>query len=381
MEKIPSNFNFTTIEKILFALDEDHSSSTLSKLKNELNKFFVKSQCKGILYTMNTDKLFFGMRVYADIDGDDAIEILEDSKPKIFSKYYIEIDSKLYDPMLGLDEKELTAILLHEIGHIVYDATNIDEIKKHIDMYFANTDDFIDYKDKNYRELIAYGLKDAVIKFGSLFSKFGNDEIIADSFVTSCGYGQYLESGFRKIARSSMYVNKNVDDRFIVLSWVLRVNKELKTRRLPAIKTLNKAKSLAASELEKKEIAYAINNLSRIDDINEGAFENIKNRFSKKLNDFKIKGIKSIKNDIYELNLRLRTAEDQNDLMYIIRTINSDIAILQDYLTEPDVPELERESIYAALDELYEIREKAAKEKGVRDKYSSLIQVVYPDLS
>ena len=111
--------------------------------------------------------------------------------------------------------------------------------------------------------------------------------MIADVFVTSCGYGPYLETGFRKILRSSTYMNKDVDDRFIVLSWTLRLYKDLKLKRLPAIKTLNKAKMLTGSELEKREIAYAVSRLSRLDDtLSEGAIDNVKTRFAKKFSDF-----------------------------------------------------------------------------------------------
>ena len=106
----------------------------------------------------------------------------------------------------------------------------------------------------------------------------------------------------------------------------------------------------------------------------------MKSRFNKKINDFKIKGIKSIKNDVFELNLRLRTAEDVEELMYVIRTVNNDVAILQDYLSEPDIDEQERQSIYEVLEELYSIRQKAAKDKNVRDKYASIINITYPEM-
>ena len=89
MEYINTKYDFSIIEKLMFMISEDHSSSTLNKLKNEVNKLFTKSKCKDILYTNNTDKLFFGMRVYPLFDGDDTMEILGDSKTKIFEKYYI----------------------------------------------------------------------------------------------------------------------------------------------------------------------------------------------------------------------------------------------------------------------------------------------------
>lgn len=382
MERVASNFNFSIIETLVFNMNDHHSSSDLSKLKNELNKFFVKARCKEVLYTVNTDKLFFGMRVYPAFDGNKAMEILGDHKSSIFEEYYIEFDSKLFDPMLGLNKREKTAILLHEIGHIVYDTETIDEVKRQIDMYFAKSGDYVDINaPKGYRELIGYALKDSIMKVGSLFSKFGNTEIIADSFVAACGYGPDLESAMRKIITSNTYINKDVDDRFITLSWVLRLRSEFSIRRIPAIKTLNKAKALTGSKLEQREIAYANNILNHSDlGINEGFIEDIRTRFSKKFNEFKQKGIRSIKNDIYELNLRLRTSESAEDLMFIIRQTNTDISILHDYLTE-NISDEERKSVLDTLQELYDIRQRAAKEQNVKDRYDSAIQVIYPDMT
>ena len=382
MERVASHFDFKIIETIMFNMEENHSSSDLSKLRNELNKFFVKAKCKEILYTVNTDKLFFGMRVYPVFDGDKAMQILGDRKTEPFEEYYVEFDSKLFDPMLGLNKREKTAILLHEIGHIVYDTATIDEVRSQIDMYFARTGDYVDVNaSKGYKELIGYALKDSIVKIGSLFTKFGNTEIVADTFVVSCGYGPDLESAMRKIMRSSTYMMKNVDDRFITLSWVLRLRSEFSLRRIPAIKTLNKAKTLTASKLEQREINYANNIISRSDlGFNEGFIDDIKSRFSKKFNDFKVKGIRAMRNDIYELNLRLRTAESAEDLMYIIRQVNTDVTILQDYLTE-DLSDDERKAVLSALEELYDIRQRAAKEQAVRDRYDSAIQVIYPDMT
>lgn len=382
MERVNSSFDFRTIEKLMFNMEENHSSSDLSKLKNELNKFFIKARCKEILYTLNTDKLFFGMRVYPVFDGNKAVEIIGDGKTSPFEEYYVEFDSKLFDPMLGLNKREKTAILLHEIGHIVYDTATIDEVRAQVDVYFANSGDHVDINaSKGYRELIGYALKDAIIKTGSLFTKFGNTEMVADTFVVSCGYGPDLESAMRKISTSATYMAKNVDDRFIALSWVLRMRNEFSIRRIPAVKTLNKAKQLTASKLEQRELVYASNILNRSDlGINEGFVEDIKARFSKKFNDFKVKGIRSIKNDIYELNLRLRTAESAEDLMFIIRQANTNITILQDYLAE-DISDDERKSVFDTLNELYDIRQRAAKEQVVRDRYDSAIQVFYPDMT
>lgn len=377
MDKPVSNFNFQTMEYALFTIRENRTMT--STLKTELNKFFPKVKCIDVLYTENTDKLFFGMRVYPVINSEDIIDVLKDDKPLIINGYYVELDSKLFDPMLNLSERELTAMLLHEVGHIVYDTQTIDEVKKQVDMYLAASDDYLSDKySKGYKEVLAYAMKDSIIKIGSIFSKVGNYEIIADTFVSACGYGPDLASAFRKISRSSIYLNKNVDNRLIAISWALRLKNEFNTSRLPAIKTLNKAKQLTSSKLEERELTYVSNSLNKMQDpINESIIDDMKNRFSKKINDFKIKGIKAIKADAYEMNVRVRCATTQEDLLYIIRTLNTDIAILKDYLAE-DITKEEREDVMKTLQYMYEVRDIAAKQKVVQS--DSLIQVVYPEL-
>ena len=42
--------------------------------------------------------------------------------------------------------------------------------------------------------------------------------------------------------------------------------------------------------------------------------------------------------------------------------------------------DIERDSINDTLEELYSIRQKAAKEKTVRNRYDSVINITYPDI-
>lgn len=238
-----------------------------------------------------------------------------------------------------------------------------------------------------YKKILAYGLADAVFKQASLFAKLGNEELIADTFVFSCGYGEYLESGFRKILSSTSYINKSVDNRFIVLAWALRLNKNIRLSRIQNISTLNTAKQLTSSKLEKNIINNAVNALKKVnvpesmEESGSNILDRVRDRMNDKFKKYKIKGINSIKTDVYELNLRLRVAETDEELMYVIRSANNSIAILQDYVTDPDIDPSEREDIIKVIQELQEIRTNAAKSKSVRQRYGSVIQVVYPDLT
>ena len=87
MERVADNFNFNTITGILSGLDENHSGDKLSELRDELDKFFMNAECREVIYTTNIDKLFFGMRVYPLIDGEDAMNLIQEPHPVAFNKY------------------------------------------------------------------------------------------------------------------------------------------------------------------------------------------------------------------------------------------------------------------------------------------------------
>ena len=65
--------------------------------------------------------------------------------------------------------------------------------------------------------------------------------------------------------------------------------------------------------------------------------------------------------------------------MSIIRSCNSYISILQEYLEE-DISDTDREDVVNVLQELYSIRETAANNKEVSSRYSGYIQVTYPTI-
>lgn len=385
MKRVPNNYDFTVLEQTLYNLDADHSYSALNTIKTELSKMFNNlPKCNGVIYTNNTDKFFFGMKCYINITTTMVDRIMGDNTidDNFVKDYFIEIDSKLYDPMLNLTSGEMMAILLHEIGHIAINSRSIDEVRKAVDMYYVQSNtSYNPGCDYRYKQLLAFALKDSVMKVGSVFTKIGDEEIMADSFVASCGYGPHLESGMRKISRNAMFIDKTADRRLLNLSWVLRIGTEFNIKRLPAIHTLNKAKELTASELEKNELDNAVKSVSQMKDpmTEATALFEAKNVFSDKWHKFKMKNIFAIKNEIYELNLRLRCAESEEDLMFIIREANTNIAILEDFLSSEELSDAQRKELNEAIFELYDIRQKASKDKKVRDRYSSYIQVYYPD--
>ena len=67
MNKI--NINSDLLDSDMAKLKNDQSKSTLDNIKRDLNKIFKDSECKEVLFTKNTDKMFFGMSTYAILNN------------------------------------------------------------------------------------------------------------------------------------------------------------------------------------------------------------------------------------------------------------------------------------------------------------------------
>ena len=133
MKTIYYNFNefIEILNDIRYGIGK---SSDLNRLKNELNRFFKGQRCREILYTKNTDKVFFGMCVSPIMMDEDVVMILNSDEPYMVKEYYLELDSKLFDSDLNLTNTELLAILLHEVGHMVNTTEQVENARQTLDL-------------------------------------------------------------------------------------------------------------------------------------------------------------------------------------------------------------------------------------------------------
>lgn len=377
------NYDFREMERIISAIKQNPTASNLRSLQRELNRFWKDKECREVLYTKNTDKLFFGMCVIPLITENDVREILTTDNKKVIHSYYLEIDSKLFE--LNLTTRELTAVLLHEVGHIVNNATPIDDIRKCMDTYCAtNHEDPVSFSI-GCRRILAFGIIQSLRVYKSIFSEKDANEFIADSFSVACGYGPDLESAIKKINNSRVTLSNQIDNKFIALQWSIRLYKELKFKRLYTIKSLNKLYTMSGSELEKKEIKKLSNtikdmNNSGNDPIYESTFTN--ESFIDKLVDkasgvyrtFKYKGMRGLEDDLYEYNVRVENVDEEDESLSILRSINIRISMIDDYIIE-ERKHLSTEDIrrWQELKNKYLVlRNKLANKKTYKDKYYGL---------
>ena len=370
----------------------------LDKLKKELNKFFIDSRCNEILFT-HSDSLFFGMCVYPKVDQEMVVRILQDEGKVRFSEYTIEIDSKVLHPSLSVTPREMLAMVLHEVGHIVNDTAPVDEVRKAIAFQLTKKGDALNVpKSAQYYTIISYGIKDTVRKMTSIMFIYKDSEVLADEFVHMCGYGDDLNNIFNKICKSGLKTTDRTVNKLTALAWTMSIYKEIKIKRIPALRLLEKMRGIAGSTLEKREIEIMTNAIKTIDDnniqevcdlsnisvyyvFNEASTQVKKTRYADIRRNATVKNIRKFEQDLYEYKMRIRHVSDEDDAYYLMRMINTRISVLEDFLDHERLSDVERDRWFGLLEKYYSLRDELANITTYRYDYSdSLIVVKYPDI-
>lgn len=381
VHKLVNEFNFSDIHDAISLIHEYWVDPTkreslhngLITLKNELNRFFKDSNCLEVIYTDNTDKMFFGMCVFPFVDNSNIYDYIQGDKEIRISGYFLELDSKLF--AIDFEVEEIVAILLHEIGHIVNDATPINRFKKNMMKYMCSNGPIRTTGNINYREILAFGIKDSIRKMDSIFCK-NDEEIIADEFVVSYGYGNALQSALEKIIKYTGKIPKDIGDKFLVMSWTLRLYNDILQRRIPALYQLRKMVEIVPSYYERKELKNLEVRLRRIDD--DAILGNYVQEASV-LTSLRRKGIRGYEDDFYELTLQARAVQKEDDALILMHKINSRISIIEDFMEndEDQAPLMKRWD--KLLQNYMKLRDMLANKALVKDDYSR-IYVNYPTI-
>lgn len=348
---------YDDIEIAIQNIKKDPKQEFILDLQNALNKFF-DAKCLRVLYTNNTDKLFFGIYAMPKIDAEQVIKIITGGEKYVIDQYYLELDSKLFQEDINLSAKEIAALLMHEVYNLVSDAAPCESVCKAIDAHLTKNNDVLKISDSiHYMELLSYGFRDAVRKFITIFDKkeVDNNPVMND-FFEWCGYEQNIKSAFNKIALNWYNYNKEINNKFIVLAWVLRVYKNVRDNRIPALMMIDRCKQLSPSKIEIKELDNIARRLNRIDDdaLIESAgtsehilYEEVKSSI---LPNKKMKSVpEALEDDLVKIAMEQQNAlENEPDAVpMLMANINSKLAYLQDYvennqLTKEEFKQLDR---------------------------------------
>lgn len=352
------------------------SISALKALETNLNSIFGKnSKCLGVLYTHNNG-LFFGMSTMPVIPRKANTRILLDDKvdKDAFESYYIEIDSKLMNPILELTPHHITAILLHEIGHIVINPDVLDEYRKSIDFYCSKNHISLNRADAGKAAvLFGFAANDTIKKRFSFFYR-DPSEIYSDNFASMCGFGEYLVDAYDIIMKQAFIINKELKNKLMVLQWVLSVYREFSTGRLQILRKLNSYKELTPSILEKKSVDQCVNIMNATsqmeDSFNESMLyeSNLKGIFEK----IQRNGVRAIENELFELKIQVKSCNTRDDCLYVLRLINNRLGIVEEYLASKDLSDDELERWQNLFTEYSTLRDELTSKKVFTQKMYGL---------
>lgn len=193
----------TKIEKNL--KDVFHKDITVDIIDNTRGEMFIMS----IFPDQSTiDKIIDAI---VNEKSDDLIRAAWNSSPS----WHIEIDNKiLHNKELTFNSRELTAFLLHEIGHIVYSDSVPQRISRVMRLEYSRAHISIKkaLQDKTLGKILTLPIMNAGMydnyRTGSGLKK----ELKADVFVVKMGYGEDLDKALGKIiALSKTKVAHSVD--------------------------------------------------------------------------------------------------------------------------------------------------------------------------
>ena len=352
VEKLESVF-----VNILYLKPEDRvvapNMSNLADLRTIINSIFDENKCLDVLYTLNTDKQFFGIRINPAMSASDATVILSTDEKVRLVNYQIEFDSKLFD--IGLSGDELVAITIYEIASMMDNTEIFDNLRALIDCNVVSNDDVISIRDSvNYAQLIIFAIKDTMYKLSSMIFKDEPEDLLANPATAATETGESLLSAREKIISSI----SGLGDTFrtpkpVILEWMFLMYRDMKINSGIISDTLNDAKAFTASRLEIAEIDKTLDAVNRIDNsIIESKNIDLNHFFEKKhlssLNEISLfrslkkNGLRGIENELYEYTMRVKNCTDADDAYLVMRGINNRLGVLEDYIYSEQLSDSDR---------------------------------------
>lgn len=393
---------------------------SLRKIKTSLYKLDIVIDEITIVPADKDD--FFGMSVYPTHEtADKIVEAMLENKPleayqTIWGnndKWIIEIDSKLlYDKKLNANPAEITAALLHEIGHVVYSNSIPTKLHKSMSLTFLQLPYSIKVLLKNTKATWSSIFLPVVAQASSTPSYSLKKELDADKYAAAMGYGDALSELLRKIVQT--YNSSLVEDGEssmdkdlgVACRWATEQACQLEVRR-DRLKNSIDTITLASPSKYTREIFQAMNvklfrgvestqslvaRRSRGAYVTEGTasidlekgvamtamLESAKKKFFDKTGHIK----KISQQDIDILEIEAERIETQDDKIYILDVAYGyleQLELMKEYLKSKDkktVVPMSEKQIDNMITQLYDLRKRVLDIRIVDKQYGLFIK--YP---
>lgn len=317
----------------------------LNKIKDFLNKIFPDSKCVDVIYTVNTDKMFFGIVTLPILSPNEILNIMTSDEDSKIATYKVELDSKLFCDTIDLSVDEITALIVHEVARLVNDYYPINNARYLIDktvLDYGITLKMSEYVP--YIEIIGYGIKEAARRSVSIFE---NNYLVPYYLDETYELTDSLRRAITKLENKGNLWDTEVDNKSIIIKWVVRLYTDILKYRIMSLHTLEKGIELTGSVLVVNEMKNMVKKLHRIDDyslMQEASsiinfFNDSKKANLSALDRFKANGIKNYYDDFYEIQFEVNNMDnDRGTAVALLHKINSRMSVIDDYIsTEPEL--------------------------------------------
>lgn len=367
---------------------------TISIVNNDTNEFFGMS-----IYPEENqiDKMVHAI-LYDKARSSELNELWRETK-----NWYLEIDSLLlYDPSLNANPAEIVAVLLHEIGHVVY-SNEIPQRVNKVVRYEIMSASF------KMRRLLAWSKAQKlfdIIFIAACSSKNYrhinlDQERIADQFAVKMGYAEALDSLMDKLisAKGNALINRTEEDMDQdvrgAVTWSLSNISELEFRKT-RLRTALQAELLKNPSKFVRQIVYSIKNVffGDTDNDNNDAYKAILTEqylikeYQKIVSESMIpifdkagKVKKITQNDLDILMVEASGIKTGDDKIYILdliydkmNIIDAALAIIQD--GEKEKVPVPKETLQGFRRQLEDLRQQVLKAPITPDTYGVFIK--YP---
>lgn len=375
----------SVFRNIIYLKPEDRvitpDMSILGDLKDILNEIFNENHCIDAIYTRNTDKQFFGIRISPRMSPKDAITIMSTEDSIRLDKYQIEFDSRLFE--IGLSADEITAITIYEIYAMMDNNTVFENIRACLDSHAIHNDDIIKIKDSaNYAQLIIFALKDTMHKFSSIIYKHDEEELLSNVGIQIAGYEEEIVSALQKINAASAGLGETMRyGKPVILTWMFVMMKDIRNNRQIITDALKDAKTFTASKLEIEDINKTITAMDHLDmTIIESTRSMDLNKFFDQKNigslnevsifkNLKRNGLRGLEAELYEFSMKVKNCSTAEDAYLIMRGINARIGILEDYLANENLSDYDEKHWSDVCNRYKQLRDILANKKFENKSY------------
>lgn len=349
------------------------SRNRLKELQDCLNSIFPDNRCLDILYTLNTDKLYFGIKVSPSIGKETLLDIISGEERMKLGDYKVELDSRLF--MLGMDATELAAYLIYEISTTVDSYETIDNLRLAIDLHMTSEQDTLQLRESaQYAQLVIFAIKDTIDKMTSLMYKDQPEEYVNNSLIQTVHLDEALVSAHDTIITSEYGPKDSMRaSNITILQWMFIMYKDMALNSSTVMEDLRDYKTTTGSRLEIEEINATIDAVNRIDatiPMRECSLVeflescNVPIREGSLFAGLRKNGLRNVEDSLYEYSLRIKNLETEEDAMYVMRGINTRIALLQDYLyNSSDLSPKEVAHYEAVIEKYMKLREELVRKK------------------